>query len=135
MAQSRGTGLDTRLHEADCPGVPKESLARRDCPLTQGGRPVRTGRYIDLAEDDIDHPIQDVFLVPHMVVERHRLDPEVLGDLAHAERPEAAFVGEVDGSLEHPLPAQWSTGLGGRVGSGGHRWFLLTSLRCMCRLT
>ena len=39
--------------------------------------------------------------------------PSLLGELAHAERPDAVPVGQGDGGVEDPLPAQW--------GLGGHR--------------
>src|SRR5438874_7264726 len=61
---------------------------------------------IDLAEDDIDHAIEHVLLVPYVVIERHRLDAELVAELAHAERLESASIGEADGGTQDPLPGQ-----------------------------
>ena len=48
-----------------------------------------------------------------VVVERHRLHAELLGELAHAERLDPALVGEGDGGAQDPLSAEWSAcGLG-----------------------
>ena len=41
-----------------------------------------------------------------MVVERHRLDAELLAELAHAERLEAALIGEPEGGLQDELARQ-----------------------------
>src|ERR671921_1753933 len=42
-------------------------------------------RYLQLTEQDLDHPIQQSTLVRDVVVERHRLDPQLTPELAHAE--------------------------------------------------
>ena len=55
-------------------------------------------------------PSRRSLLVGDVVVERHRLDPERLAELAHAERLEPARVGEGDGGAQHPLPAQRAAG-------------------------
>jgi hypothetical protein len=57
---------------------------------------------LDLRGDDVDHAVQQVFLVGDVVIERHRLDPELPGQAAHGERPEAVAVGQGDRRLEHP---------------------------------
>jgi hypothetical protein len=57
-----------------------------DGPLAHGGLPVGSaGRQIDLAEDDVNDPIDDLILVGEVVVDGHRLDPEFLAELPHAE--------------------------------------------------
>ena len=72
---------------------------------------------VDLADEDLDDAIQQVVLVPDVTVERHRLDAELLAELAHAERIEPASVGELDGGQEHAFAAS--------AGRDGRRWRLL----------
>ena len=76
------------------------------------------GRKLDLQQDDVDDAGQEVVLLGDVVVQRHGLDPEFVGELAHRERLDPAFVGHGDSGTQHPLPAQGSTGLWGRVGLG-----------------
>ena len=57
-------------------------------------------------------PVEQVVLVPDVAIERHRIDAELLAELAHAQRLDAASIGEIDGGLEHSLLAQWRAGLG-----------------------
>src|SRR5919108_4355480 len=107
MLQIRPTGLAARLHKANRPSVPQQDLMRRDRPLTHGGPPINAAdRLIDLAENKVDHAIQNVLLIPHVVVEGHRLDPKSLAELAHAERFDAVSIGEADGGAPDPVPAQ-----------------------------
>jgi hypothetical protein len=46
-----------------------------------------------------------------VVVQRHRLDPELLAELAHAQGVDAALIGKDVGGEQHALPAQAGTGL------------------------
>ena len=79
----------------------------REGPRAHGRLPPADGRrQADLAEYDVDHPVQEVGLAGHVVVQRHRLDPEDLAQLAHAEGADAAFVGEGYRGLEHLVAAQ-----------------------------
>ncbi len=75
---------------------------------------------VDLADDDIDDPIEDVVLVLDMVVQRHRIDPEFLAELAHAHGLTAASIGELDGGPQHPLLAQREAGRRAPIGLGHH---------------
>ena len=86
--------------------------ARRRPDLVHGGQ--------DLADDDLDDAVQDRILVGDVVVERHRLDAELVGEVAHRQRVDAARVGEFDGRAQHPLPGQGHTALLGGIGLGGH---------------
>ena len=63
----------------------------------------------------VDDPVEDVVLVRDVVVERHRLDAELLAELAHRQRLDPACVGEREGGAQHALPGQRGSGLG--VGS------------------
>ena len=70
-----------------------------------------TRGQVDLAEDQVDHAVEELVLVGHVVVQRHGLDPEGFAELAHTERRDPALVGEGDGSTQHPLPTQRGSGL------------------------
>ena len=59
---------------------------------------------VDLAHDDLDHAVEDLLLVGDVVVERHGLDPEPLGERAHGHRLDTGLVRELDGGAQHPLP-------------------------------
>ena len=63
--------------------------------------------------------VEDVVLIGDVVVQRHRLDPERLTELPHAERLDARFIGESDRGAEHPVPVQ-----------GGARFLRRCPLRC-----
>jgi hypothetical protein len=74
------------------------------------GFPVAAGwRCTDLAEDKIDHAIEQVVLVGDVVVERHRFDAELLAELAHAERLDAGTVGQIDGGEQNARSADAGT--------------------------
>ena len=51
-------------------------------------------------------PVEQVVLVPDVTVEGHRLDPELLAELAHAQGLDAVAIGEVDGGPKHALLGQ-----------------------------
>src|SRR5215210_1210944 len=42
-------------------------------------------RYLQLAKQDLDHPVKQSILVRDVVVERHRLDPKLTPKLPHRE--------------------------------------------------
>ena len=63
---------------------------------------------VDLADHDVDDAVQNVVLVLDVVVERHRLDAERLGELAHAERVDPAAIGQVDRGAQDAFPGQCS---------------------------
>ena len=94
-----------------------EDVVRRDRALPDRRLPVdAVGRELDLLHDEVDDAVADLVLAPHVVVERHRLDAQLLPELAHAQRLEAALVCEADGGAEHALPAERDAGLGCRLG-------------------
>src|SRR5947209_12011996 len=104
----------------------RQSLAGRNPPMTHRRLPVGSaGGQDDLAEDEVDDAVEEVVLVGHVVVQRHRLDPEGFTELAHAERPDPALVGEGDGGAQHPMTAQWDPGLWRRRGRRRHLHSLL----------
>ena len=100
----------------------RENLAGRDRPLAHGRLPVDACVWqTDLAEQEIDHAVNDLALVAHVAIQRHRLDAELLGELAHAERLDAFLVGQLEGSAQHPLAAQRPAAPSGGVSWRGHR--------------
>ena len=61
---------------------------------------------LDLRVHDVGHAVEDVVLVAHVPVQRHRLDAEALADRVHRHRLKAALVGHLEGRLQHEIPAQ-----------------------------
>jgi hypothetical protein len=121
VAQARWARLLTHP-EARRPRVAQHRLVGRDRDLTNSGLPIGlAGREDDLAPRCVHDAVQDVVLVGDVVVQRHRLDPELLGELAHAERFDPAFVGKSDGRAQHTLAAQGDPRLGRGAGFSGHR--------------
>jgi hypothetical protein len=93
--------------------VAVERLAGREGAAAHRGLPVDLERgRLDLTEDDVDHPVDQLDLVGHVVVERHRRDAQLVGELAHRQRLEPVAVGEGHGGLEDALSAEWGSGLG-----------------------
>ena len=121
VPQLRGTAALTRHPEAGGPPVAQTNVAGGDRAPADGRLPVAIGRQSDLARDEVDDARQDLVLVGDVVVERHRLDSALPGEPAHAERLDAAFVGEDDGSAQHTLLAQWGTRRRPRVGLPSHQ--------------
>ena len=123
-----GPGVMRDSMMADGPAVTVEHLAGRDSPPAHRGLPVDVGRrQLDLAEDDVDHPVEELFLVGDVVVERHRACAELVCELAHRQRFEPVARGERDGGSQHALLAQPRSRLGGWFWSA-HRWFGLPPL-------
>ena len=84
-----------------------ERVARRDRAASHCRAPVVVDRRrLDLAEDDVDHAIEELILVRHVLVERHRHHAELLREPAHAEPVKPVLVGERYGRLEHERSAQ-----------------------------
>ena len=86
-----------RLHQADRPAVTRQRFAGRDRAPAHRRPPIASDqRQLDLAEDDVDDAVEDVRLVGDVVVERHRLNAELLCELAHRQRLKARLVREGD---------------------------------------
>ena len=79
----------------------------REDPPPDLALPVGSGdRGVDLADDDVDHAVEELVLVGHVLVERHRHHAQFLRELAHVQRLDPGVVGERDGGAQHPVPAQ-----------------------------
>ena len=97
VSHPRAAERPTGHPEAGRPGMAGEDIVGRDRPATHRLLPVvYVESQVDLARDELDHAVEDVVLVGHVVVQRHRLDAELLGELAHAERLDPTLVGKVD---------------------------------------
>ncbi len=98
-------------------GWRQESFAGRDRPKTHGRLPAGSaGWQSDLAEDEVGDAVQDVLLARDVVVEGHRLDPELLPEPANGQRLDPARVGKNEGGTQDALPAQRGPALGVEVG-------------------
>ena len=63
-------------------------------------------RRVDLADDEVDHAVEQFVLVRDVLVQRHRDDAQLLGQVAHADRVDPAAVGHRHGGGQHALPVQ-----------------------------
>ncbi len=105
--------MDPRLHQPDRPAVAQQDLAQRDRPPAHLGLPWRARHgQVDLGEDEVDDAVDDLVLVGEVVVERHRLDAEVLAEPAHAQAIEPALVGQPEGGLEDAVAGERLAALG-----------------------
>src|SRR5918992_4428926 len=81
--EARWPGSPSRLHEADRPAVAVERLTGRERTPAQRGLPVNLGGgELDLAEDEVDHAVEELLLARNVVVERHRTGAELVRKLA-----------------------------------------------------
>jgi hypothetical protein len=98
-----------------------EDSARRAGPSRDLGAPLAVGRrQLDLAEDDVDDAVEDLVLVGDVVVDRHRLHPELLGQGPDRQPGDPTGVGDRDGAVQHALPAQWRAIEGALPACSGH---------------
>ena len=87
--------------------MPRQHVAQRDPAPAHGDPPVDAAvGQLDLAEDDVDHPVDEVVAAGHVAVQRHRREVEGLGEPAHADGLEPAGVGGSDRGSQDRLPAQ-----------------------------
>jgi hypothetical protein len=82
------------------------------------GPPTHVPGDLDLAEDEVDHAVEQVVLVRDVPVQRHRRRPERLCELPHAESVDALVVGQPQCRVQDRLPAE--AGLAGDLPVVGH---------------
>ena len=85
----------------------EEHLVRRDHAPAHGRLPVGVvGSEVDLGRNEVDDAVDDVVLRGDVVVERHRLDAELLRDLPHAHRLDPTLVGELHRGAQDAISGQ-----------------------------
>src|SRR3954462_11114682 len=111
----------SRTDSARRPRVAQQALADGQRPPPHSRLPaVLAGGQLELAEDHVNHAVEQVLLVGDVVVQRHRPAPELLSNPAHAQRLQATGVGEVERGANHAPPAQGEPGLAPDVGLLDH---------------
>ena len=103
-----------RLQHRRQPLVAEHDRAGGDDPGPQRRGPValrlrpaaRADLGVQLPDDGVDHAVEQRLLVGDVVVERHRLDAELLAEAAHRQRTQALVVDQRDRRLEHEVAAQ-----------------------------
>ena len=96
--------------------------------------PVATGRGpLDLADHDFGDAVEEVVLALDVAVDRHRVDAELLAELAHAQVVEAAPVGEGHAGLEDAFAGQGSAAFGLRGFLDRHLDSVAVGLVCLRR--
>jgi hypothetical protein len=63
-------------------------------PIQVGGSPIVRVRRPQLQVQEVDQPVQQRVLAPHVRVQRHRGEPDTLGDGAHGHGGQASLVDE-----------------------------------------
>ena len=128
VGQEDGAALGPLLEHPSRPRVAQHHPPGRHRLPADGGLPV-VGRRgsLDLRDDHLDDAVEQVVLVPDVPVEGHRVDVELLAELAHAQRLDPAAIGEIDGRPEDALAGQGCAAFGGRCFLGHHS---ITHLDC-----
>jgi len=75
-----------RLENGSRPCVAPQGVAGSEDPLPDVMLPL-TSRGIadDLTDDGLDHAVEQIVFVRHVLVERHRHHPKLLGQASHAQ--------------------------------------------------
>ena len=74
---------------------------------------------MDLTNDEVGHAVKEVFLSVDVVVERHRLDAQLLGEATHAQSVDSLAIGKLDGGASDALTIERiSPRLGSHFNSG-----------------
>jgi hypothetical protein len=97
-----------RRHEqAAGPRMAQQDVVRREGARAHRRTPIAVlRRPLHLREHGVKHGFQQVALAGDVVVERHRLDAQLLCEPAHAEPFDAVAVGERNARLEHAGAAE-----------------------------
>src|SRR6478672_3079254 len=88
-------------------------------------------RSVDLGEDHVDDAVEDLALVGHVVVDRHRLDAELLREGADRQGGQAAGVGDGHSAEQDPFAAQRGPSLAAVSGWLVHSAPSSSSLSCL----
>ena len=126
MGQGRRPRRAPFLEDAPGPGVAQHHPPGRHRLFAQLGLPVLAGGGRSISPTiSSTTPSSRSSLLADVAVERHRIDAELLAELAHAQGLDAAPIGEIDGSPKHTLPGQGRAGFRAFTRSNCH----LTSVR------
>ena len=91
-----------------------EHFSRRNRPASHRFSPAGAFfRDLDLADHQIQHAFEDLFLVGYVLVDRHRLEAEFGTQSTHRQGAESASIGEVDRGLKNPILGQRQAGSSG----------------------
>ena len=82
---------------------------------------------LDLTEDQIDHAVEELILVCHVVVERHCFDAKRLAQPPHAERSDPVLVHEGNAGEQHSFTCERGPCLDGS-GAPRHLWEFLSGV-------
>ncbi len=107
VGEQRQAHLRPQGEERGRPGVPADERPATPRPAPDRLLPIDVGgRRLDLADQEVGHPVEQLVLAADVVVERHRLDAELLADPPHRDRAEALRVGDGDGRAEDAVAVQ-----------------------------
>src|SRR6478609_7117024 len=107
MTKARGSGAGARLQQTDGPGVLLEAIAGRAGAPTHLRAPLALGvGQLDLLEHDVDQEVEELVLAGHVVVDRHRLGTELVGQRADGQARQTPLVGDPQRGIAHALLAQ-----------------------------
>ena len=82
----------------------QHDASRAEDRRAERGLPIRAVAVDrDLADDELEHAVEEIVLVANVRVQRHRLDPELGAEAAHADGLDALPVRQANGSLQHAL--------------------------------
>src|SRR3954447_15908128 len=99
--------LPSRDDDPRCPRMAQHRAPGRQDPGAERRFPLADfGRAADLAEDDVDHPVEDVLLVRDVVVEGHRFHAELCPQAPHADRVDPLAVRQINGGRQDSLARQ-----------------------------
>ena len=101
VGQRRRAGMRPRLHQPDRPRVATQRLADGyRAPAHRHLPRIFRGGQLDLREDEVHEPVEEILLVADVAVERHRFCADCPGDPLHRHGLEAVPVGELQRGLE-----------------------------------
>ncbi len=67
---------------------------------------------LDLADDELDDPVEDRVLVGHVLVQRHGLDAELGAQAAHRQGAQSLAIGHGNRRAQDPVLRQRRAGVG-----------------------
>ncbi len=88
--------------------MPDKGVVELTDQLVNSGPPIKTlGGHLRFGDNKVNNAAEDVILVGHVVVQRHDLEPELVRQLAHAQRLDPVLIGITHRCGEDPISGQW----------------------------